>query len=76
MQDAMHACCGAAKGETPMAACMEHCRYFFVVPLVLGTILLLLGILLSPAVIVALWMIGASLVLLMGVLGFFASRFM
>ena len=36
----------------------------------------LLGSFLNPAVIVALWIIGASLILGMGVLGLLASRFM
>jgi len=69
-------CCDAGNREKPMLACMEKCKYFVLVPVVLGIILLLLGIFLSPSVIVALWIIGASLILGMGVLGLLASRFM
>jgi hypothetical protein len=74
--DAKSGCCDAGNNEKFMPACMEKCKYFVMVPVVLGIILLLLGIFLSPSVIVALWIIGASLILGMGVLGLLASRFM
>jgi len=74
--DTKSGCCDAGNREKFMPACMKKCKYFVMIPVVLGIILLLLGIFLSPSVIVALWIIGASLILGMGVLGLLTSRFM
>jgi hypothetical protein len=55
--DTKSGCCDAGNRENFMPACMEKCKYFIMIPVVFGVILLLLGVFLSPSVIVALWII-------------------
>jgi hypothetical protein len=69
--------CADGADESAMScktAMMDKCKHFALVPLVLGVVLLLFGLFLSPAVIVALWMIAASLILIIGVLGLVMTR--
>jgi len=53
-----------------MNKCMEACRWFPFVPVVLGIALLMLGYFLNPEITRILWMIAAGSVAMMGVFGF------
>lgn len=55
--------------ESKMAKCMEHCRWCPLIPIVVGITALLLGHYLKPGTIGTLWMIGAGLVVVMGLFG-------
>jgi flagellar motor component MotA len=55
--------------ESMIAKCMKHCRWCPLIPLVVGITALLLGYFLDPETIRTIWMIGASLVVLMGICG-------
>jgi len=74
MPKAMAGCCGGMSGpgdsRSMMAGCMKMCRWFPLVPVILGVILLLLGYYLNAEVTRILWMIAAGLVILMGIFGF------
>ena len=62
---------GIAKG---MDKCFSKCRYLPLVPIVLGSAFILLGYLLTPAVIRVLWMVGAGLVVAMGLFGLIIAQ--
>ncbi|MHC4351619.1 MAG: hypothetical protein ACYS0H_02765 [Planctomycetota bacterium] len=75
-------CCGNA-GDFKMAkddraeggpggccSVMGKCRWFPLIPVVLGIVLLLLGYVLDPEVTRILWMTAAGLVILIGALAF------
>lgn len=49
-----------------MAKCMKGCRWCPIIPVILGTILLLLGYFLNPETIRVLWLILSGVVVLMG----------
>ena len=69
----MAGCCGGpwAMGDrgSMMDRCMRMCRWFPLVPLILGTALLLLGYYLDASLARVLWMFMAGFVALMGFLG-------
>jgi hypothetical protein len=71
--EAWPSCCeglsGAPECNTMMERCMEGCRWFPLVPVVIGVLLVLLGYYLDPAVTRVLWMILAGLLILMGTFG-------
>ena len=52
-----------------MGECMKKCRWFPLVPVILGIVLLLLGYYLDVEVIRILWMVVAGLVILLGTFG-------
>ena len=52
-----------------MANCATMCRWFPLLPVILGITLLLLGYYLDPSITRVLWMSAAGFVALMGVLG-------
>jgi hypothetical protein len=52
-----------------MSECMKGCRYFPLIPVILGTGLLLLSYFLDPRVTRVLWMILSSLIILLGMFG-------
>ncbi|MFC1765272.1 hypothetical protein ACFL6U_24770 [Planctomycetota bacterium] len=60
--------------QQAMAKCFSCCRYFILVPIILGITFLLFGYYLSPDVIRALWMIGAGMAVGMGLFGALAMR--
>jgi hypothetical protein len=57
------------KCHTMMAKCAKLCRWFPIIPVILGIALLLLGYYLNPEITRILWMAGAIVVTSMGVLG-------
>ncbi len=66
-------CCASA-GEgvdcsSKMGECMKRCRWFPLIPVVLGILLLLLGYYLNAEITRILWMIAAGFVILMGTFG-------
>ncbi len=64
--------CDCGEKSDGMGKCFSKCRYFPLVPIVLGTAFLLLGYFLSPAVTRLLWMTGAGLVVGIGLFGLIA----
>lgn len=52
-----------------MASCATHCRWFPLVPVVLGALFLLLGFCLAPEVIRGLWIVTAAVTIATGLLG-------
>ena len=74
IDNAEFGCFSGAEMPNVMEKCFSRCWYFPLFPMVLGTILLLLGYFLSPEVTRALWMIGAGTVLGMGLFGLLAMR--
>ena len=66
-------CCkGIGKADdhcSIMNKCMKGCRWFPIIPVVLGMVLFLLGYYLSPEITRILWMIVAGLVVLIGTFG-------
>ena len=70
--------CWRNTGETDdcrsmMSKCMTVCRWFPLIPVVLGTALLLLGYYLDAEMTRVLWMLAAGFVAAMGVLGLLAA---
>ncbi len=66
--------CCASTGEgvdcsSRMSECMKGCRWFPLIPVVLGILLLLLGYYLNADITRILWMAAAGLVILMGTFG-------
>ena len=61
---------GRGDGRTMMAECMRKCRWFLLIPVIIGILLLLLGYVLDAEVTRILWMTAAGLVILMGTFGF------
>jgi hypothetical protein len=74
MSEAMAKCCkgmsGPGDGRAMMAECMRKCRWFLLIPVIIGILLLLLGYVLDAEVTRILWMTAAGLVILMGAFGF------
>ena len=52
-----------------MNKCMKGCRWFPLIPIVLGIALLVLGYFLNPDITRILWIIAAGFVILMGIFG-------
>jgi hypothetical protein len=73
MFEAMAGCCGSMSGSgdsrSMMAGCMKMCRWFPLVPVVIGTALFLLGYYLDASIIRVLWMIFAGFVAVLGTFG-------
>ncbi|MHC4559820.1 MAG: hypothetical protein ACYS80_21215 [Planctomycetota bacterium] len=53
-----------------MAECIRKCRWFLLIPVIIGILLLALGYVLDAEVTRILWMTAAGLVILMGAFGF------
>jgi hypothetical protein len=74
MFEAMAECCEGMSGpgdyRSMMAECMRKCRWFLLIPVIIGILLLLLGYVLDAEVTRILWMTAAGLVILMGAFGF------
>jgi hypothetical protein len=74
MPEAMAKCCEGMSGQgdsrSIMAGCMKMCRWFPLVPVILGIALFLLGYYLDPSITRILWMLVAGLVILMGASAF------
>ncbi|MHC4647407.1 MAG: hypothetical protein ACYTBJ_18095 [Planctomycetota bacterium] len=69
----MEDCCkgigGAMDWSSMMGRCMKGCRWFPLIPVVLGISLFLLGYYLDAEITRILWMVAAGLVILMGTFG-------
>ncbi|MHC4656452.1 MAG: hypothetical protein ACYS91_15775 [Planctomycetota bacterium] len=69
----MAECCESMGGDgdcrSRMGECMMECRWFPLIPVVLGILLLLLGYYLNTEITRILWMIAAGFVILMGTFG-------
>jgi len=61
---------GPGDCRSMMAECMRKCRWFLLIPVIIGILLLLLGYILDAEVTRILWMTAAGLVILMGAFGF------
>lgn len=74
MFEAMSGCCegmsGPGDSRSMMAGCMKMCRWFPLVPVIFGILLLLLGYVLDAEITKILWMIAAGLMVLVGAFGF------
>ena len=74
MSEMMNKCCEGMRGtndcRSMMAECMRKCRWFLLLPVIIGILLLLLGYVLDAEVTRILWMTAAGLVILMGSFGF------
>jgi len=70
MVEAMAGCCGSMskRGDSgsTMARCMKMCRWFPLLPVIIGIVFLLLGYYLDAEITRVLWMAGAGLLILMG----------
>ena len=70
MPEAMAKCFEGMSGpgdcRSMMAGCMRKCRWFLLIPVIIGILLLLLGYVLDAEVTRILWMAAAGLVILMG----------
>jgi len=73
MFEAMAGCCGGMSGQgdsrSMMAGCMKMCRWFPLVPVILGIAFLLLGYYLDASIIRILWMLFAGFVAVLGTFG-------
>ena len=73
MPEMMAKCCGGMSGpgdsRSMMAGCMKMCRWFPLVPVILGIILFVLGYYLDASIIRVLWMLFAGFVAVMGTFG-------
>ncbi|MHC4559901.1 MAG: hypothetical protein ACYS80_21635 [Planctomycetota bacterium] len=74
MPEMMAKCCEGMSGtddcRSMMAECMKKCRWFPLIPVVLGILLLLLGYYLDAEITRILWMITAGFLILVGTFGF------
>lgn len=61
-------CFSSQEWPDAMARCFSFCRYFMLVPVILGTVFLLIGYTLSPETIRIFWMIGATVLAGLGLL--------
>jgi len=70
MFEAMSGCCGGMKrsgdSRSMMAGCMKMCRWFPLLPVILGILFLLLGYYLDAEITRILWMLAAGFSILMG----------
>ncbi len=73
MAEMMDKCCEGMSGTddcgSKMAECMNKCRWFPLIPVVFGVVLLLLGYYLDAEITRVLWMITAGFVILLGTFG-------
>lgn len=69
----MTGCCGGTWGSgdrrSMMGRCMTTCRWFPLVPVILGIALLLLGYYVDASITRVLWMLAAGILVLVGALG-------
>lgn len=74
MPEMMAKCCEGMSGTddciSMMAECMKKCRWFPLIPVILGILLLLLDYYLDAEIIRILWMVAAGFLMLMGTFGF------
>ncbi len=74
MAEMMDKCCEGMSGTddcgSMMAECMKKCRWFPLIPVIIGVLFLLLGYYLNSEVTRILWLIAAGLVVLAGTFGF------
>jgi len=70
MFEAMAGCCGGMSGSgdsrSMMSGCMKMCRWFPLIPVILGISFLLLGLYLDAEITRILWMVAAGFLILMG----------
>lgn len=70
MSGMMAKCCGSMSGSdgsgSMMSGCMKMCRWFPLLPVILGILFLLLGYYLDAEVTRILWMVAAGFLILMG----------
>jgi hypothetical protein len=70
MPGAMVKCCESMSGPggsgSMMAGCMKMCRWFPLIPVIFGILLLLLGYYLDAEITRILWMVAAGFLILMG----------
>lgn len=71
MPDMMAKCCEGMRasggpGPSMMAGCMKMCRWFPLIPVILGIVFLLLGYYLDAEITRILWMAAAGFLILMG----------
>jgi hypothetical protein len=70
MSEMMAKCCGGMSGSgssrSMMSGCMKMCRWFPLLPVILGILFLLLGYYLDAEVTRILWMVAAGFLILMG----------
>ena len=70
MFEAMAGCCGgiskSGDSRSMMAGCMRMCRWFPLMPVILGILFLLLGYYLDAEITRILWMVAAGFLILMG----------
>ena len=75
MFEAISGCCEGMSGpgdcRSMMAECMRKCRWFLLIPVILGILLLVIGYFLDAEVTKVLWMTAAGFVIVMGVFAFF-----
>ncbi|MHC4624096.1 MAG: hypothetical protein ACYS4W_09375 [Planctomycetota bacterium] len=76
MEDCCKSIGGAMSGRSMMSRCMKGCRWFPLIPVVLGISLFLLGYYLDAEITRILWMVAAGLVILMATLGAVMMRVM
>jgi hypothetical protein len=73
MAEMMDKCCEGMSGtddcSSMMAECMKRCRWFPLIPLIVGVFLFLLGYYLDAEVVRILWMVVAGLIILLGTFG-------
>ncbi|MFC1794673.1 hypothetical protein ACFL3Q_13915 [Planctomycetota bacterium] len=73
MPEMMTKCCegmsGPGDSRSMMAGCMKMCRWFPLIPVILGIAFLLLGYYLDASITRVLWMLFAGFVALMGIFG-------
>ena len=74
MFGAMAGCCEGMSGsvdcKSMMGECMRKCRWFLLVPVTIGILLLGVGYLLDPEITRILWMTAAGFMVLIGILAF------
>jgi hypothetical protein len=72
VSESMKGCCegvtAASDRSSKVGRCVKGCRFFPLIPVVLGVVFLLLGYYLDPQITRVLWMAAAGLVVLMGIL--------
>lgn len=70
MAEMMDKCCESMRGtdgcSSMMSGCMKKCRWFPLIPVIFGIVLLLLGYYLNAEITRVLWMLAAGFLILMG----------
>lgn len=76
MSDCCKSMFGTGDGSSMMDKCMRMCRWFLLVPVILGISILLLGYYLDTSTTRVLWMFVGGFIALMGLLGLILSGWM